>query len=224
LPKYSVCITTRNNIATIRDSLDSLISKIDRREWEVVVVDAESDDGQIAILRDYEAQGQIKLLVSKGNRGEGRQIALLNSSGDYVISGIDTDDVLGPGFGPLVKRYHTDFEGSMIFAGITIAPRILLTWLGGWKPLFHGEDFDLWNRAEKMGRFVRIETPGDLFVSRVRHKRGKLDVVRILWAYIEQGRRPIVSWKTWSVYQGLRVIHWIRAKTMRRSGPKRSRV
>lgn len=185
---------------------------IDQADWEVVVVDGESKDGQIAVLRDYEGRGLLKLIVEKSDRGEGRQIAFLNSSGEYVISMVDTDDVLGPGFRPLIQRYHAEFEGSMLKAGIMISPRALLTELGGWNKGFHGEDFVLWERAKKAGRFVEIDTPADLFASKVRHERGPLDKTRVLWAYIEQGRRPKVSWKSWPVYQGLRLIHWIRVK------------
>lgn len=184
---------------------------IDQADWEVVVVDGESKDGQIAVLRDYEARGLLKLVVEKSNRGEGRQIAFLNSSGDYVISMVDTDDVLGPGFRPLVQRYHSEFEGSMLLAGIMISPRALLTELGGWNKEFHGEDFVLWEQAKKAGRFVAIDPPGDLFASKVRHRRGALDKTRVLWAYIQQGRRPKVSWKSWPLYQGLRLVHGIKS-------------
>jgi glycosyltransferase involved in cell wall biosynthesis len=221
-PKYSVCITTKNNVSTIRSSLDALLSMIDPSDWEVVVVDGESTDGQIPVLRDYEARGLLKLIVQKSNRGEGRQLAFLNSSGDYVVSMVDTDDVLGPGFRPLIQRYHSEFEGSMLLAGIMISPRTLLTELGGWNKEFHGEDFVLWERAKKVGRFVAIDPPGDLFARKVRHKRGPLDKTRTLWAYIEQDRRPKVSWKTWPVYQGLRLIHWFKVKATGKPGRQTS--
>ncbi|MEM2087155.1 MAG: glycosyltransferase [Thermoproteota archaeon] len=61
-PKYSVCITCRNEAKTIRASLDSILNQIDDR-FEVIVVDSKSTDGTLEILKEYVEHGKIKLIV-----------------------------------------------------------------------------------------------------------------------------------------------------------------
>lgn len=202
--KYSVCITSRNNERTVRRALDSLLANLDRNTTEIVVVDAESTDGQQDILREYASKGLLKLIVRRCNRGEGRQLAFENSTGDYVISGVDTDDTIGPGFQPLLSRYHSEFEGKVLVAGILIAPRSVLRELGGWKPFQHGEDYDLWTRAKKANLFTQIpETP---FAIKARHESGVFDVAGSLWRYLEQGRKPVLSWKSWPLYAAVKIV------------------
>lgn len=42
-PKYSICITQRNNLETMRASLESILGQINQ-SYEVVVVDGESSE------------------------------------------------------------------------------------------------------------------------------------------------------------------------------------
>jgi glycosyltransferase involved in cell wall biosynthesis len=201
-------MTTKNDEPTVRAALDSLLANTSRDDAEIVVVDSQSTDGQLPILQGYAKAGLIKLIVKKCNRGEGRQIALNESKGDYIISGVDTDDEIGPALKGLLARYHKEFEGYVLHGiGITIAPRKVVDSLGGWNPLFCGEDFDFWQRAEAAGvlRSVAI----DPYVFRVRRHHGVIHTTRVLWRYAVQQRHPVVSWKwkpVWALVRFLRSL------------------
>ncbi|MBO3810045.1 MAG: glycosyltransferase family 2 protein [Candidatus Brockarchaeota archaeon] len=160
--KYSICITCRNETKTIRASLDSILSQIDDR-FEVIVVDSRSTDGTLEILREYAKKGVIKLIVQKCSRGKGRQIAFENSSGEYIISNLDMDDIFAPKLNELIKFYHKKCEGKLLLVisdlfdkgaqNVTIAPRLLISQIGGWRNLQYSEDWDLWSRAAKTGNY-----------------------------------------------------------------------
>lgn len=152
---YSICITTKNNAATIPESLKSILGQAGEG-FEVVVVDGKSTDGGLEYLRQLESSGKIRLLVKRCSRGAGRELAFKNSRGDYVIANMDTDDVFKPVLGELLTFYHRACEGSVLLAlrdrknwsqNATIAPRALVERLGGWRDLQWGEDWDLWRRA-----------------------------------------------------------------------------
>jgi glycosyltransferase involved in cell wall biosynthesis len=218
-PKYSVCVTTKNDFPTVKASMDALIANTSRADTEIVVVDAESTDGQIPVLQEYASSGLIKLIVRKCNRGEGRQIAFTESTGDYVIAGIDTDDVVGPGLRRLLTLYHAEYEGLVLQAiGVTIAPRKVVESLGGWKPLARTEDFDFWKRAEDRGLLRRASFSP--YAVRVRRRHSVTHTVRQLWMYAEQGRTPILSWKWEPAWAVIRFVHYLRR--LLRGGSRRS--
>jgi glycosyltransferase involved in cell wall biosynthesis len=161
-PKYSICITCRNEIRKIRDSLDSILGQIND-DFEVVVVDSASTDGTLEVLQEYAESGKIKLIVRKCTRGEGRQIAFENSSGKYIISNLDADDIIAPRIKELVDFYHRRCDGNLLLVvsdlyergaqNVTVAPRSLISQIGGWRNLLYSEDWDLWSRAAKAGKY-----------------------------------------------------------------------
>lgn len=167
---YSICITCRNNINAVEASLESILSQI-ADTFEVVVVDAKSNDGTLHVLRKYAEKGCIKLIVKKCSRGKGRQIAFQNSKGDYVIANMDLDDIFVPKLQALIRFYHAQCEDKILatlqgypnkgkwLPNITISDRNLIERLGGWRDLQYGEDWDLWSRAAKMGSYVWATFP-----------------------------------------------------------------
>lgn len=199
--------------------MDSVIRNTNRAETEVVVVDSVSDDGQIGILKEYERNGLIRLIVRKCNRGEGRQIAYLESRGTYIISGVDTDDQVGPGLRELLSEYHSKYEGSVLKAvGVTIAPRAAVEAIGGWRPLYASEDYDFWNRAREAG--LLRETGSDPFAVRVRRHHSVSYTIRLLWRYARQGRTPVLSWKWEPAWALIRVVSFLAGKVKGREEPK----
>ena len=200
--------------------MDALLANTSRADTEIVVVDAESTDGQITILQEYASSGLIKLIVKRCNRGEGRQIAFAESKGDYTVAGIDTDDVVGPELNRLLALYHKEYEGLVLKAtGVTIAPRNVVESLGGWKPLARAEDFDFWKRAEERGLLRKVSF--NPYVVRVRRRHSVTHTVRQLWMYAEQGRTPILSWKWEPVWAVIRFVH--RLTKFGRGNPGRSK-
>jgi len=157
--QHSICITCCNEIETIRQSLDSILNQIDNT-FEIVVVDSHSDDGSLDVLSEYAKRGTIKLIVKKCNRGMGRQTAFENSSGEFIISHMDLDDIFKPELKELLGLYHAKFEDCLLYvskrpnsAGITIGSRELIARIGGWRSLQYSEDWDLWARAAKLVKF-----------------------------------------------------------------------
>jgi glycosyltransferase involved in cell wall biosynthesis len=159
--KYSICITHYNNAGTVRDSLDSLLKQLDDT-FEVVVVDNMSNDGSQVILEQYENMGAVRLIKARCSRGRGRQIAFMNSVGEYVVSNLDMDEVFSPSLTSFLDFYHNRCEGNVLAVvpreggrgpNVTLAPRSVLTEIGGWRDLQYGEDWDVWSRAASIGKY-----------------------------------------------------------------------
>lgn len=164
-PIYSICITNSNTVESVRQSLESILDQVDDR-FEIIVVDNYSNDGSLEILREYQDK-RVKLIVKKCSRGLGRQTAIRNSRGKYIISHMDMDDVFEPNLVRLLQIYHVNWEGYMLvaqrdkrvhaLAGIMIAPRELIDRIGGYRDLNYLEDRELFSRAAQIGcfRFLR---------------------------------------------------------------------
>jgi len=164
LPKFSICIIHFNNVSTIRTALESILSQI-TKDFEVVIVDNCSNDGSQLILDEYAAPGIIRLVRKRSSRGLARQIALENSSGEYIIANMDMDDCFEPQLLRLLSLYHACCEGDLLWVrsndprgywgggGFTIAPRTLLIEMGGWRDLQVAEDWELASRAAKIGKY-----------------------------------------------------------------------
>jgi glycosyltransferase involved in cell wall biosynthesis len=160
-----------NDGQTLSESLDSVLELSKYRRVEVVVVDNMSTDGSSEMLHRYRDAGSAKLIERSCSRGEGRQLAFEASSGDYVLGHMDCDDVFrAAGIDTLIAKYHIEFEGKALMtkkigtyeaSNITIAPRTLLSQLGGWRSLNWGEDWDLWARAASLGQYAFLPYPVD---------------------------------------------------------------
>ena len=152
-PMYSICVTNFNTEDSVRQSLESILIQVDER-FEIVVVDNCSTDASQDILREYKNKG-VKLIVRRCSRGLGRQIAIENSVGKYIISQMDMDDVFKPNLNKLLEIYHNSFEGYMLVLSeiVTIAPRKLIDAIGGFRDLNYCEDRDLFSRAARLGYF-----------------------------------------------------------------------
>ncbi len=132
----------------------------------MVIVDAKSHDGTLQVLQKYAKKGSITLIIKNCSRGKGRQIALENSKGQYIISNLDLDDIFTPRLQALIHFYHSQCENRILaamqgepreskwFPNITIGTRNLIEELGGWSDLQWGEDLHLWSRAAKSRRYV----------------------------------------------------------------------
>ena len=176
-PTYSICITNYNMVDSVRQSLESILTQIDER-FEIIIVDSCSDDGSLDILREYQGR-RIKLIVQMCSIGLGRQTAIENSRGKYIISHMDMDDVFQPNLNKLLRLYHASFEGYMLvvqraqgrYSGVMIAPRKLINAAGGYKDLNYLEDRDLFSRAARL-RYFRFLKSFPIIDHSVK-KRGK---------------------------------------------------
>ncbi len=93
MKKLSVVILTWNSEKHITPCLDSLISAIDKYNYEVIIVDNGSTDNTLNLLKQY-LSSQIHLITNNNNKGvaKARNQALRMVSGDLVlILDIDTE-------------------------------------------------------------------------------------------------------------------------------------
>lgn len=222
--KYSICITQYNNAPTVRQSLESILNQIDDR-FEVVVVDNVSVDGSRQILNEYAKAGRIRLLERKCSRGLGRQTALENSSGKYVIANLDMDDSFSPKLNDLIELYHAKSEGNLLRAtkdedpdrwsqNVTIAPRELLLKLGGWPDLQLFEDWYLWARAASAKRYSWTVFP--LATNETIHPERNSSSGKLKFRYLRY-REAMRLGRTITFTKGEKVSIWQRfAKTIAR--------
>ncbi len=152
--KYSICMTNYNTEDILERSLDSIISKINPQEFEIVVVDSKSKDNSLQILEKYAKKyGNMKIISKRCLRGAGRQIAFKNSKGGIIITA-DCDTIYNDNWIKLIMTYeqnHYDFALSAWFT--QIYPRKLLEQVGGWKNLQYWEDIELWSRLAEIGKY-----------------------------------------------------------------------
>jgi glycosyltransferase involved in cell wall biosynthesis len=161
MTRYSVCMLCSNDAGTVSQSISSLLDFCRNNDAEIVVVDNASRDGSITKLETFRAQGLLSYVSRKCSRGVGRQIAFSMAKGHYIIAHMDTDDIFSSeGLEAFVKKYHEKYEGKLLMSkrvsNVTIAPRQLIEEIGGWRDVNWVEDWDVYARAARVGKFVLL--------------------------------------------------------------------
>jgi glycosyltransferase involved in cell wall biosynthesis len=111
----SVIITVRNESKHMADLLDSLVTQ--ERPFEIIVVDAWSDDNTYEIVEDYEKRyPEVKLYRKGGTRGQGRNFGVEQCTGDAVAF-IDGDCIANPFW---LAEMRKGLEKEDVVAGKTI--------------------------------------------------------------------------------------------------------
>lgn len=215
--KHSICITTLNDARTLEASLTSLFSQIDADDTEVVVVDSESTDGSTEILRRYEARGNLRLIVRRCSVGMGRQLAFLNSKGDYILAYFDTDDVFRQNLREILRRYHAEMEGMTVKGrDFLVIPREAVSKAGGWPDTHTAEDLRFLWQLRSVGIRV-VETDWSVRAkSRSKSFRGPFRVLessRRIWDMTAIGMRP------WKMNRKWRMV-WLFILAVRRVTPR----
>jgi len=112
----SIVITVRNEERHISDLLDSLI--IQEPPFEIIIVDAHSEDRTRDIVKKYQEEYDFIHLYEKGgSRGEGRNYGVKKATGDYVAF-TDGDDIVNPFWLTEIRRSFR--KGADVVAGKTI--------------------------------------------------------------------------------------------------------
>lgn len=101
--KISIVTTTSNSAATIRDTLESVLSQT-HQDWELIIQDGLSQDDTLSIVQEYEYQsnGRIHTFSEKDNglydamnrgiaRATGDVIGILNSDDFYYDESVLED-------------------------------------------------------------------------------------------------------------------------------------
>ncbi len=163
--RYSLCATHYNNYGYLPESVGVIAEKIsDKQDWELVITDADSDDGSLEYLREVsERHTNVHLHIEPGaNIGEGRRLAAQYASGDILFQLTDLD-----------AEYHTDdriFEIMELFetkilpndaaltgCGAYIMSADLLEEIGGWRDLPVAEERDMGRRLLREDKLYFIE-------------------------------------------------------------------
>src|ERR1022692_3210057 len=188
-PICSICITHRNNMPTLARSLESILAQVTDR-YEIVVVDGRSTDGSLDLLKRYQSEGKIRLIVQKSSRGRGRQLAFDHSSGEFIIANIDLDEIYPIGLLDQIAALEPYASDRMIMVndrfvrsgshGFTLTTRSVISSLGGWLDLNYYEDYELWRRAAAQGKYAWTMIPTTIwkyphperktFVGRLKHR------------------------------------------------------
>ncbi|MDP8011769.1 MAG: glycosyltransferase [Thermoplasmata archaeon] len=111
----SIVITVKNEEKHIRELLESI--KDQEGPFEVIVVDAESKDRTLEILNSYKNTLDIKIIIKKCTRGEGRNIGVNNSKYEYILF-TDGDAILEKNWVSEMRKSFRD--GYDFVAGKTI--------------------------------------------------------------------------------------------------------
>jgi glycosyltransferase involved in cell wall biosynthesis len=155
----SIYGTVFNSAKTIRKSIITLIEALPDfcEEYELIIVDNYSTDGTDKIIGDFTATYKnIKLIRTRCSRGRGRDIALKNTTGDYVFY-VDFDDYFKSQFGRLIDRLrHVCVEKELWGLGFSTRSTAIDR-IGGWKDMNFAEDLEYYCRA--IARQIRVKSP-----------------------------------------------------------------
>lgn len=116
-PQISVVMTNYNARRTIGKCIESILNQSKLKPLEVVIVDAESTDGSLDIIRKYEDRG-VKLIVEKGiSTSAGEAKAQQLARGEFVAN--TNSDIYVPKDW-LERSYSWWLKGYSIVGGVRI--------------------------------------------------------------------------------------------------------
>ncbi|WP_375691796.1 glycosyltransferase family 2 protein [Pseudooceanicola sp. LIPI14-2-Ac024] len=115
---FSIVIPCLNAIATLGETLDSLLTQTDR-DWEALVVDDGSTDGSWALAATYAAQDPRIRPMRNPGRGPSaaRNLVIAEGRGD-IIAFCDADDLWAPEKLTRMRRAFADTRADAVFARI----------------------------------------------------------------------------------------------------------
>lgn len=113
--KLSVVVPTRNRLSNLVNTLSSLFDQtLDKSEYEVIVVDDNSPDETISIVRNFRDRGNLKYIFSNLPKGHTWNASVIRNLGVYVsdkiskaIVFVDSDVILP---NTALQYYLEDFE------------------------------------------------------------------------------------------------------------------
>jgi glycosyltransferase involved in cell wall biosynthesis len=116
-PWFSVTMTIRNNVTTIRESLGSILPQLEGG-GELVVVDAESTDGTKEFLDETaRTHSGVTIISLRCNRGVGRNRAVAAARAPIVLTQVDADNRYADGvFGTAAERLRAAPKVDVVFA------------------------------------------------------------------------------------------------------------
>ena len=91
--KVSIILPNYNSSKYLNATINSIINQT-YKNWELIIVDDNSDNATLNLLKKYKNKKNIKIFFLKKNRGAGfcRNLAIKKST-SYYIAFIDSDDL-----------------------------------------------------------------------------------------------------------------------------------
>lgn len=157
---YSICVANRNSMNTVRLWASSLLANLSEDD-EVIIVDGNSTDGSDDFLGQLSRDHGFEFITARTNIGQARQLALMRSKGEYVISQVDTDDAV-VSLKEAKRLYHeviehdpvTGAQRAFMCPDFFIIPRRMLLEIGGFPDLAFYEDQLVYYRLANLGQLT----------------------------------------------------------------------
>lgn len=98
-PKVSIILLSYNHPDMAKNTIDSILTRSFYPNYELIIVDNNSDNKTTNILKSYQNIPQVKLIFNKENYGfaKGNNIGLKKATGEYFIL-INNDVLVTPGW------------------------------------------------------------------------------------------------------------------------------
>lgn len=101
IPKVSVVVLTYNNLEYNKGCVNSILNKTAYGNYELIIVDNQSQDGTVEYLKELEAEAipNVKIILNDQNSGfaGGNNLGIAASTGDYVLL-LNNDTVITRGW------------------------------------------------------------------------------------------------------------------------------
>lgn len=181
IPRYSICICTKNMDDSIEKCIESIMAQIDET-FEVIVIDDNSTDETSMVLARLKAKHSQLRFQSLGHDpmrklGLTRNYSFQIAHGEWCLFHIDADDIIGnkiKDFTIAVEALAKGFQQEKLYAGkqIHMARRKFLLDRGPFRNIYRGEDRDFYERLVVEDSWILIDH--ERFISRMERPISKL--------------------------------------------------
>lgn len=181
IPRYSICICTKNMGDSIEKCIESIMAQIDET-FEVIVIDDNSIDDTSVVLAKLKAKHSLLRYQSleydpMRKLGLTRNYSFQIAHGEWCLFHIDADDIIGDkikDFTFAVEALAEGFQQEKLYAGkqIHMARREFLLDRGPFRNIYRGEDRDLYERLVVDESWILINH--ERFISRMERPISKL--------------------------------------------------
>lgn len=159
--KYSINVTTYNEIDNLEEGLGSLLALVgDDERFKVIVVDANSSDGTTDWLKEKDVE--LIQLEKRVSRGKGRAIAVEHSNCPHMVQSVDADQKYDEGFFASIKLYEelrrrVNDDFCLSVGPHNICPREMVLKAGNWPDINFAEDLLMMARLNRVGKIFNAE-------------------------------------------------------------------
>lgn len=164
----SICVTVYNSADTIDSFMKPILDFMEHEDSEIIFTDNLSDDGTgDKILQFRKILGErLVFKQARCNRGEGRNLAINLSKGDYIMN-LDSDIYYEELNQMLITAHNIGPNDIVCIRGAfpgtiaTFGPADFYRGVANYPPFNYAEDRYIWKIAKNMGRLKEITSSED---------------------------------------------------------------